>query len=265
VCAEDVALAARDLAARRAVSLWVRPNPVHASLWSGSFPGAVRTQKISHIVDLEGGPEAVRSRFGASAVKGIKTAEKRHVRVETGLGGALLPEFFQLATKSRALWARRQHEPVWLGQLRGRLRDSEAKWNRIARHLGQDFQVTVAWHEERPVAAGIVLQQGNAHGTRAAMAPEARLLGASHLINWVVLQNACAAGARRFHMGESATPGAAAFKESFGARAHAFEEFCLERVPFSRGEAIVRAAVKALIGFRGGGPSTGTDRREGTS
>ncbi|GLQ53553.1 GNAT family N-acetyltransferase [Devosia nitrariae] len=255
VSAEDVVLVSRDLEMCRKLSLWLRPNPLHARLWDYFSRTATRVPAISHIVDLNGGPDAVRSRFHASAKKGIRTAEKAGVRVETGYAGDLLPVFYELAIKARARWARCQHEPVWLAQLRGRARDSLHKWRTIARHLGPGLQITVASHHGKPVAAGIVLQSSKVgHGTLAAMDPEMRQLGASHLLNWVVLQNACTAGARSFHMGESATLGAAAFKESFGARRYVFEELRLERLPFSAAEASLRSAVKAIVGFRGDGP-----------
>jgi hypothetical protein len=251
VSADDVAMVSADLAATAKFSLWLRPNPLQSKLWERFSIGA-RLRKSAHVVDLHGGPEAVRQRLHASAKKGIRTAEKMHVRVETGFAGELLPVFFELTLKARALWAHRQHEPVWLAQLRGRIRDSESKWSAIASHMGHAFQVISAWHEGRPAAAGIVLQAGNAHGTRAAMDPEMRHVGASHLLNWVALMNACAAGARYFHMGESATPGAAAFKGSFGATACPFDEFYFERFPVSRVDALLRSAVKRAIGFKEG-------------
>jgi hypothetical protein len=265
VSAEDVALVSRDLEACRVLSLWLRPNPLHARLWEGFSGTAKRIPATAHVVDLSGGPEAVRARFHASANRGIRTAEKAAVRVETGYAGDLLPVFFELAVKARAQWARRQHEPLWLAQLRGWARDSQRKWRTIGQHLGPGLQITVASHDGRPVAAGIVLQNGKVgHGTRAAMDPEMRHLGASHLLNWVVLQNACAAGARYFHLGESATPGAAAFKDSLGADLCSFEEFRLERLPFRAAESTLRSAVKTIIGFRSGEPPAQIGDRGGS-
>lgn len=265
VSAQDVALVSCDLERCAKLSLWLRPNPLHARLWGCFSRTATRVPAISHIVDLNGGPDAVCARFHKSAKKGIRTAEKAGVRVETGYAGDLLPVFYELAIKARAHWAIRQHEPVWLAQLRGRARDSLHKWRTIARHLGPGLQITVASHDCRPVAAGIVLQNGRAgHGTLLAMDPEMPHLGACHLLNWVVLRNACAAGARSFHMGESATPGAAAFKESFGARRYLFEELRFERLPFSAAEATLRSVVKTMVGFRGGGPPARADNEGGS-
>jgi hypothetical protein len=264
VSPSDVALVSNDLKSTRKFSLWIRPNPLHAKAWGERFSaGGQRIPKMSHIVDLEGGEAAVRARFNGSAIKGIKTAEKMKVRIETQSGEALLPVYFDLAVKSWAFWARRQNEPTWMGKLRGSFRDSECKWTGIAKHLGEAFQVSIAWRGEQPVASGIVLQGRNSHGVRAAMDPEARSLGASHLLNWVVLQNACAHGSQWFHMGESATSGAAEFKRSFGAKAFSFEEFRFEQVPLSRADAALRNVVKKLIGFREDCPNAAKDNREG--
>jgi hypothetical protein len=245
----DIALVSEDLARIEALRFRVRPNPLHTEMWDKFVPEFPRVRKVSHVVDLRGGPEAVQARFGRSANKGIATAEKNGVRVETVPGVALLGTFFMLARKSRAFWAQRQHEPVWLARTRGRLRDSESKWHRIAESLGPQFEVSVAWQEDRPVAAGIVLHGPNAHGSRAAWDPELRKICAPHLLNWVVLQNACAKGARSFHMGESATVGAAQFKEFLGARRVEYDEIDYERVPISRANNLVRSAVKRVVRF----------------
>jgi hypothetical protein len=265
VVPSDVALVSNDLQKTRKFSFWIRPNPLHAKAWERFSAGQQRVPKMSHIVDLEGGEAAVRARFNGSAIKGIKTAEKMKVYIETRHGGTLLPVYFELAVKSWAFWSRRQNEPRWMGRLRGHFRESERKWTSIARHLGQEFQVSIAWHGDRPVAAGIVLQGRNSHGVRAAMDPSARNLGASHLLNWVVLQNACANGSQWFHMGESATSGAADFKVSFGARAYRFEEFRFEHLPLSRADAALRHIVKKLIGFREDCPNAKKENREGVT
>jgi hypothetical protein len=85
---------------------------------------------------------------------------------------------------------------------------------------------------------------------RLAMDPELRHLGAPHLLNWVVLQNACVAGARWLFIGESATTGAAQFKEFLGARRCEYDEIDYERVPISRPDRALRAAVKRAVGFK---------------
>jgi hypothetical protein len=85
---------------------------------------------------------------------------------------------------------------------------------------------------------------------RLAMDPELRHLCAPHLLNWVLLENSCVAGARWFYMGESATQGAAQFKEFLGARRCEYDEIDFERVPISRSNRALRAVVKRAVGFK---------------
>jgi hypothetical protein len=251
VSPDDIARVGCDFARIPELRLHVRPNPLHTEMWERFAPQVPRRHKVSHVVDLRGGPGAVRDRFHRSALQGVKKAEKRGVHVESVTGTALLPVFFDLARKSRRHWAQRQHEPLWLAQARGRLRDSEAKWGRIARALGSSFEVSVAWHEGRPVAAALVAQRPNPHGMRLAFDPELRQLCAPHLLNWHLLQRASDAGAHWFYLGESATEGAAAFKDFLGARRCQYAEIDYERIPLSRLNSTVRELGKRAIGFRG--------------
>ena len=245
----DIAAVAADFSTYEMLRLRIRPNPLHSELWDKFVPEIPRVRKVSHVVDLKDGFDAVEARFRRSARKGIADAERAGVYIGSAPGDALLGTFFALARKSRAFWADRQHEPQWLAQTRGRFRDSEAKWYRIARALGPRFEVTVAFTGDRPAAAGIVLHGTNAHGIRAAMDPELRKAGAPHLLNWAVLRNACAAGARSFHMGESATAGAAQFKEFLGACPVEYDEIDFERVPISRANTMLRSTVKRIVRF----------------
>lgn len=250
VTAEDVALVASNLTLPGLAYFRIRPNPLQAHLWREVAPNLRRVESMSQLIDLRGGVDAVKSRFGSSAWTGIKRAMKAGVRVETACGGKLLPEFFALAYKERREWAVRQNEPQWLAQIRYGMYESESKWRRIARYMGDRLRVTIAWHGDKPAAAGVVVMNGNAHGMRAAMDPEIRKVGASHLLNMVVLEEACAAGARWMNLGESATPGGSDFKSSFGAEAVTALELSFERLPFSKSAILARETVKKVIGFR---------------
>jgi lipid II:glycine glycyltransferase (peptidoglycan interpeptide bridge formation enzyme) len=221
-------------------------------MWEKFVPEMCRTRKEVHILDLTGGEEAVFDKLHKSAKKGIKTAERCGVRIESESGDQLLGIFFELTYAARAQWAGQQHEPVWLAQLRGRFRDSERKWTNVANHIGPNLRVYVAWCNDRPAAAGIVLQGHNVHGARAAMDREvANRSGATHALNWAVIKDACASGARSFHMGESATKGAADFKRFLGADCVAFDEIDYERFPVSRANRATRSLVKKVVGFKG--------------
>jgi hypothetical protein len=160
--------------------------------------------------------------------------------------------FYALWERSLARWAAQQHEPVWLARRRGHHRDPYAKLERIARTLGDACRVWVAWHDGEPAAALIVLQGTNAHYTRGAMDKDlAGPTRANYLLHRLAIEDACAAGCRRYHMGESGRSASLAqFKTRFGARPHPYAEYRLERVPLSAADAGLRTAVKRAIRFR---------------
>ena len=149
-------------------------------------------------------------------------------------------------------WARRQHEPARLAQARFARRDPPAKLRAIAEHLGGSCQVSVARHEGRAVAAILVLLGRNAHYTRGAMDEElAAGTQANRLLHAVAIRAACEAGCRSYHMGESGeSAGLAQFKSRFGAAAHRYDEYVVERLPLTRLDRLARTGVKRVIGFR---------------
>jgi hypothetical protein len=205
----------------------------------------------SHVVDLDGGVEAVRSRLNRSVRRNLARAEKCGVHVETAAGDALLRTYFDLFEKARVDWARVQNEPAWLAHARGRLRESRQKWKRIAQQLGDRLRITVAWYDGAPAAAGIALTGPNVHFTRAAMDPAIRNVGASYLVCWEVLRDAAESGARWCFLGQAATKGAAEFNEYFGAQAFPSVELSSERLPITRTNELLRGIVKKAVRFDG--------------
>jgi hypothetical protein len=98
--------------------------------------------------------------------------------------------------------------------------------------MGDDCRIWVAWHDERPAAAIIVLAHGvNVSYWRGAM--DRDLAGptrANFLLHSRAIEDACRGGRRYYHMGET-DPGSslARFKAQFGAEAHPYLEYRLER------------------------------------
>lgn len=250
VQASDIAILTNDIEDTGLLSVRIRPNPLHVDLWRDFAPSMRRLQKIAHVVDLEGGAEVVRARFQRSIVTNIKRAEKENVRVETKPGIELLGVHYDLVDRANVFRSERQNEPLWLTRIKSNRADPRKKWEHIARHVGDAFEVSIAWHGDRPAASGIVLKGRNHHGMRAAMDPELRKIGASALLNWKLFENACAEGSRWFHLGESANQGVRTFKEYLGAVPCNFEEFEFERIPYWRGQETLRSIVKKAIGFK---------------
>jgi hypothetical protein len=256
VTVDAVSAVADDLITSAPARVHLRPNPLHADLWAAAMAGrrGVTTKPSrAHVLDLDGGFTTVwQERFKATTRNQVRKAERMGVVVETDATGRLVPQLHDLLRMSVDRWAARQHEPARLAQARFARRDPPAKLQTIAEHLGGSCQVSVAYVEGRPVAAILVLVGRNAHYTRGAMDEE----GASHtqanrLLHKVAIEAACQAGCGSYHMGESGeSDGLAQFKSRFGAVAHPYDEYFIERVPLTRLDQLARTGVKRVLRFR---------------
>jgi hypothetical protein len=251
---DDLSAVLADLARGPAARTSVRPNPLAGPLWAAARPPrAVAVPRLAHVLDLADGFATVwAKRFTGEARTAVRKAERAGLTVQCDTSGALIPVFYDLFRRSLDRWADQQHEPRALAQWRGRRRDPLAKFQQIARAMPGACHVWVAWHQGRPAASILVLQGRNAHYTRGAMDKEvAGPTRANDLLQRLAIEEACRAGCGRYHMGESgASAELAQFKTRFGARAYPYAEYHLERLPISRLDRALRAAVKRAIGFR---------------
>lgn len=190
--AEDLRWIVADLASQPALSVRIRPNPLHAEAWSvARAHGAVALPRLAHVIDLEGGPDAAWRRLSRSARWGVRKAQRSGVRIECAAGARLLPIYCRLLELSIERWARTQHEPL------------------------------------------------------------AAPCHANDLLLWTAMEEARAAGCRRYHLGESGVARSVAhFKERFGARAVPYAEYRFERLPLARADALARASVRRALRFR---------------
>ena len=254
VAAGDLRAVFLDLQAMGAQRVQIRPNPLRAALWDAARPAeAISIERNAHVIDLSGGFEEVwMQRFKPEARRKTRAAEKTDLAITVGRDRATIRDFFHLYDLSVQRWARRQHEPPALARWRARRRESLEKWERIADLLEERVKFFLARLGNRPVAGIVVLQGTNAHYTRGAM--DAELAGetrANFLLQKAAIEAACGAGCRWYHMGESGrSEGLAMFKSRFGAEAHAYAEYRLERFPLTRLDRAARTAVKRVIGFR---------------
>jgi hypothetical protein len=251
---EDVARVVDDLRRLPAVQVTVRPNPLQAAQWALATRGtpAIAVPRRAHVLDLAGGPGIVwQTRFASSARRAVRKAEQHGVVVRSG-GLELLSDFRTLFELSVRRWAESQHEPVALARLRANRRDPPAKFLHLAEALPRRLRVWIAYHGGAPVAGLIVLLGANASYTRGAMDKErAGTLRANELLHWSAIQEACAAGCRHYHLGETGDSAALArFKEKLGAEPVSYAEYHLERLPITRSQAVARTVVKQAVGFR---------------
>ena len=122
----------------------------------------------------------------------------------------------------------------------------------MARALGDTCRIWVAWCGNQPAAAMLVLQGKNATYSRGMM--DKQLAGptrANYLLHRLAIEEACEAGCRHYHMGESGRSASLAqFKTRFGARPHAHAEFHFERMPLTALDSRARGIVRRIVGFR---------------
>ncbi len=252
--AEEVAAVFADLAGRSVPRTSIRPNPRAGETWAAAAPpGIVKVPRLAHVLDLEGGFERVwTKRFRSTARRNVRKAERAGLVVECDTSGKLVPVFYDLLRRSFDRWARQQHEPRPLARWRGRRRDPLRKFQVIARMLGEACRIWVAWLDGQAAAAIIVLQDANASYIRGAMDKElAGPTRANYVLHRLAIEDACRAGCRYYHMGESGESASLAyFKSRFGATAYPYAEYRLERLPITSVDDRLRGLVKRLIGFK---------------
>ena len=118
--------------------------------------------------------------------------------------------------------------------------------------LGGRCRFWYAWKGDRPVAAILVLQDASANYTRGAM--DEALIGntyANYLLHRLAIEDACRAGCRTYHMGETGNSDSLAlFKSRFGAKAKPYSELRLELPAVRWLDRTSKTIVKQMIGFK---------------
>ena len=134
-----------------------------------------------------------------------------------------------------------------------------SKFSRVFHHAGHLCRIWVAWKDGQPVASIITLTLGrNTNYWRGAM--NAALAGptrANYLLHRLAIEDACRAGAERYHMGETgSSESLAQFKSRFGARRVDYVELRVERLPLTlarfRAGAALDAGQRVVRGHRSG-------------
>jgi lipid II:glycine glycyltransferase (peptidoglycan interpeptide bridge formation enzyme) len=242
-----------DLAREPAVRTSIRPNPLHAGLWTGARSStSIAIPRLAHVLELGDGPETTWRGLDKDARRGVRKAERCGIEVECDATGRLVPVFHRLLELSIKRWAAHQHEPLALARWRGRRRDPMQKFERLAATLGEAMRVWVAWKDGEPAASIIVVQGRNASDTRGAMDKElAGPTSANDLLQWLAIEDAARSGCRWYHLGESGrSRGLARFKEKWGARPVPYFEYRFERLPLTRADGLARGLIKRALRFR---------------
>lgn len=242
-----------DLEHASPLGIGLRPNPLQAAMWARAAPAWNRTDRSAHVLDLSGGMAKVwESRFKPRTRTAIRKAQGAGLEIVSGRSGGLIEEFYRLFERSVIRWAGKQREPVPLALWRARRRDPIEKFHCMANAMEDGFRLWLARHDGEAVAAILVLVDANAHYTRGAMNEElAGPLSANVLLHHLAIEEACAAGCRSYHMGETGRSEALAqFKSRFGAVPVPYAEYWRETVPIAGLTNGAKSLVKRIIGFR---------------
>lgn len=240
-----------DLAAQRWARLSIRPSPTSAVPWAAVMPpSAVHIARRAHVLDLQGGFGTVwATRFTSAARRYVRHAEHADLEIEKGCSSRELDAFYQLYLLSVARWAD-MAGPLPARWWTRHRREDRRKFEAVVAHLGDRLTIWVARHEGHAVASIIVLHgPAIASYWRGAMDEAAAgRTRANYLLQRYAIEDACAAGCRAYHMGETGSSGSLAqFKTRFGARPVDYR-VRLERVPITAVTA--RVHTLALTGVR---------------
>lgn len=232
----------------------LRPSPLAEPAWRAAPAGFSRIEHTTQVLDLAGGFEHVWStRFHSSVRRAVRKAEQCNLRVEVDRTGRLVEVFNELYRKSVDRWATAQHEPRPLARWRAHRANPPRKYRAVAQRLGDRCALWVAWQGDRPVAALIVLRNGDkAKYWRGAMdSALASPSRANDLLHRLAIEDACRSGCIRYDMGDSRPgSGLARFKAGFGAEEHVSYSYRTERVPVSRLDHAARLAAKRVLRFQ---------------
>ena len=241
---------------RRVLRTLVQTHPRSRAAWDiGAMPGVKPIPRRAHLLELDGGFDAVWSkRFAGTARTAVRKAEKAGVDVEHDTTGALLPEFLELRRMSVERWARQQHEPLPLARWRSARRDPPDRLRAMAAAVPGGFHLYLARHSGRPVA-GIVVLRGRRGASYIQGAMDKDLAGpvrANYLLHRVAIEDACRGGKSFYDFGETGgSSQLAQFKTRFGAEPTYYSDYLIERIPFSEADRLARTFVKRAVGFRG--------------
>ncbi|WP_405603726.1 GNAT family N-acetyltransferase [Streptomyces sp. NBC_01410] len=238
----EVDMVLADLISDRALRTSVRPAFTAAHAWSAAAPGVLTVPRTVHVLDLDGGMDALwTQRWSSNTRSRLRTAERRAEKaglvIETGNSPELVAAYYDLYLRWLDRRARERHLPPAVVRSRGKRAEPLAKFQAVAASLPGTCRILVARLDGEPVAATIVLLHGSVciywrgYGDKETAGP----LRANQLLQLRSVELACEAGCRFYEMGESG--GVASlerFKEKLGARARLLAEYRLERLPLTR-------------------------------
>ena len=162
----------------------------------------VSHRKITVLMDMTGGPDAVWKRLDSKVRSQVRRPQKEGITVRTGADQ--VPAFFEV-------FARHMRDL-------GTPTQSRALFEGIARAFPEDSIFAVAYHEDRPVACGCGFRWENEFEiTWASALREYNRMSPNMLVYWELMRQTADAGVTTFNFGRC-TPGGGThkFKRQWG-------------------------------------------------
>jgi hypothetical protein len=239
LCAEDIRMIFADIQQQPALQTVLQPNPLLSPLWESAAPAGIsRDARVTHILDLEGGFDAVwEKRFQSTTRTAIRKAERSNLTIEWDSSGKLIPAYFDMFMTWAMRRGRERHLPDWLVRWTNRQRDPQERFEKILQFFGDSSRIYVAFLDGEPVAATVFLVYGKHafyyRGT--SLREKANPVRANDLLQCMMIQEACRAGCRYYHMGESGgVESLMRFKAGFGAIPTPILGYAVERLPLTQ-------------------------------
>jgi Acetyltransferase (GNAT) domain len=229
VSAGDLAPVVARLRDRGAAEVRIRTTPADAAAWIAT-PGARHVPHRVHVLDLDAGWDSVWAGFRKEARKTTRKARGAGTSVHRVDDPVTATETYLEVWRE---WVRdrasRSPVPTPLLELAAARRDPPRHFRLAAQRLGGLYEVWVADHGGRAIAAQLVLLHGReAVAWRTASTPDARPARANDLMMATVVESLCDRGVQRYVLGESGgKQSLEAFKEKFGGRAHDVPEMVI--------------------------------------
>ena len=252
--ADEVRAVLADLSRRPVLRASLMPDPATAPVWRGAAPpGAVEVPYLAHVLDLEGGYDAVLSeRFRSRVRRDVRRAANQGLEIRTTVDSDAVAVFAELNRRSVERWAHQRGQPLWMAALVERQRDRAGQLASALPALGSMVGIWTAHLAGEPVAVCVTLRfREQAYLWMTAMDKSlARRTLAGTLLHALAIEDACRGGARRFLLGESDPgSGVAMFKEGFGAVPVPFSALRFERLPVTAADDRLRSTM-ARLGVR---------------
>jgi hypothetical protein len=211
----------------------IRPNPIRSACWDVAHQaGWSRVGRSSHVLDLDGGYDAVWARMHSPKRNRIRKARASGLVLERGNDPVLVGRFYALYLRWSAIRAQRRRLPPALITLLARWREPRWKFDATARRMGPALTVLMASHEGREVAGAVYLQMGKSavYWRGASDLDLSREYPANDLLQDEMIAEACNAGCTHYHMGESGgVESLMRFKSQFGAQPIDYSEWVIAR------------------------------------